>query len=148
MTHQGEEIALGLGRGGGGGQRAVQIGFARQRQIDLAAQQALAGDDAQIAAMARHHEAFDQGVGIFRQQHGAQVGGQHMFVHDQRRGIRQPEDGLLAVEFGRILPGVTGQIDQPVDQALDMAVFVQHGGCGDVRIGQQPVENLATALAH
>ena len=45
-----------------------------------------------------------------------------MLVHDQRAWIGKLEDGFPAVQLGRILPGIAGQKDQPVDQARDRAV--------------------------
>ena len=85
MAHQGQEIAFGPAGFVGGGQRPAQFLLARLQQRQLAAKQRFAGDDAQIAPLRRDHETFDQGVGIFRQQGGAQIGELDMLVHDQGR---------------------------------------------------------------
>jgi len=144
VAHQSEKIALGVAGLMRCGQGLTQFQFARLEQRHFTAQQRLAGDNAQIAAFGGDHETFDQGVGIFHQQGRAQIGELHMLVHDQGREIGELEDGFPAVELGRILAGIAGEKDQPIDQARDGAVVVQHRDRGHGRIVQQPCEHFAT----
>ena len=58
--------------------------------------------------------AFDQGVEIFHQQSGAQIGQLYIGIHDQGRFIGQLENRFPADDFGGILLGVTGEKNEAV----------------------------------
>ncbi|MCX7280049.1 MAG: hypothetical protein NTX21_00460 [Alphaproteobacteria bacterium] len=91
--------------------------------------------------------AFDQCIGIFHQQSGAQIGQPHIGIHDQGRFIGKLENGFPAEDFGGILLGVTGKKDEAVYQAQHLARLAAQDGGGNGRMGDEPFEHLTAAGA-
>ena len=143
MAHQRQEAALGVVGFLGAVQCHGQFLAARFQQPHFRAHHGFGGAKAQIAPAGRHHKTFRQGVGAIRQHRGAEIGDAEMFIDRQRVGAGQLQDGLLAVKFGRILPGIARQEHQPVDQPHDIAAAIDNGHRRRVGIGLQPGEYLA-----